>query len=213
MYVTRQEVEIQGLRLAEFEERQARFNEMMQPLKGVVGRRVLRSSGYPARFTMLGLWQSFDDADAAVRGPIRDYIEQNPMPAWATPVRPVEAYEQVYEIVGNGAEGVVPGHVILVDWTLSGGPASGPAFEASRKEIFTLHQQQSEGFLRYRLLRFLGSSDRYLVVSAWTSIEAARAAFQSDRIRSLTQKYAAAEFTSIPPVGQIHTPVRVAVPV
>jgi len=212
MYVTRQEVEIQGVRLAEFEERQARFKEMVQSIKGCEGRRVLRSQGHPARFAILGLWQSFDDADAAVRGPVRDFIEKNPMPAWVTPVRPVEAYEQVHEIAASGAQGVVPGHVILVDWTLSGGPGSAPSFEASRKEIFALHQQQSRGFLRHRLMRFLGNGNQYLVVNAWTSIEASRAAFQSAAAQALVQKYPASAFSSIQPSAQICAPVRVAVP-
>jgi heme-degrading monooxygenase HmoA len=212
MYVTRQEYQIQGLRLAEFEERTNRLGEVLQGCNGYQGRRLLRSAGHPNRYTILGLWDSFDDAEAAVRGPVRAYVDKNPQPEWIVPVRPVEAYEQVHEIASGGAQGVIPGHVILVDWTLSRGPGSGPAFEASRKEIFTLHQQQSEGFLRHRLLRFLGSSDRYLVLNAWTSIDAARAAFQSAQAQALAQKHAASEFTAIQPSGHIYTPVRVAVP-
>jgi quinol monooxygenase YgiN len=212
MYVTRQEVEIQGLHIDEFETRTAQLTEAMQKLSGFEARRVLRSQGHPTRYTILGYWQSFDTADAAFRGEaMKSWFEQNPQPSWATSLRSPEAYEQVHEIVAAGAQGTTPGHINLVDWTLNPGPGNGPAFEASRKEIFTVHQQQSQGFLRHRLLRFLGGGGRYLVVNAWTSQEAALAAFQSPASQAIIQKYPAGTFASAPTVINTYRPMRVPV--
>jgi heme-degrading monooxygenase HmoA len=208
-YVTRQEVELQGLRFDEFEERQGQVNEVFRAHAGFEERRVLRSLGYPARYTLLTYWQSFAEADAAARGAtLRGWFEQNPQPAWAAALGPVEAYEKVHEVAGRGAAVTVPGLVRLNDWTFTN-PA---VFAASRKELSEFFAQNAEGFLRHRLLRFLGGGGRYLVIYAWTSLEAADAAHHTSEAQAILAKTPAALYATSPSSTAEYAPVTVAVP-
>lgn len=208
-YVTRQEVELQGLRFGEFEERQGRLNEVFRTIAGFEARRVLRSLGYPAHYTILGYWQSFAAADAAARGErLGGWFEQNPQPAWATAVRPTEAYEQVHEVAGSRAAGAVPGFVRMNDWTFT----NAAVFAASRKELSEFFAQNADGFLRHRLLRFLGGGGRYLVLYAWTSLDASDAGHRIPQAQAILAKTPVSSYANAPSVTAEYAPVPVSVP-
>lgn len=207
-YVTRQEVELQGLHFDEFEERQRRLNEVFQTIAGFEARQVLRSLGYPARYAVLSDWQDFAAADAAARGQtLRGWFEQHPQPAWATAVRPVEAYEQVHEVAGRSAAGTVPGFVRLNDWTFT----NPGVFAASRTELSEFFAQHTEGFIRHRLLRFLGGGGRYLVLYAWTSLEASDAAHHTAQAQAILGKTPASAYANAPSTTAEYAPALVAV--
>jgi heme-degrading monooxygenase HmoA len=208
-YVTRQEVELQGLRFGEFEARQGRLNEVFQTIAGFEARRVLRSLGYPARYTVLGYWQSFAAADAAARGAtLRGWFEQHPQPAWVAAVRPTEAYEQVHEVAGRTTAGTVPGFVRLNDWTFT----NAGAFASSRRELSEFFAQNAEGFFHHRLLRFLGGGGRYLVLYAWTSLEASDAAHRMPEVQAILAKTPMSMYANAPSTTAEYAPVPVTVP-
>jgi heme-degrading monooxygenase HmoA len=139
---------------------------------------------------------------------LRDWFEQNPQPSWATAVRPVEAYEQVHEVASSSAAGTVPGFVRLNDWTFT----NADVFAASRKELSQFFQQNVEGFLRHRLLRFLGGGGRYLVIYVWTSLEASDAGHRAPQAQAILAKTPASSYANSPSATAEYAPALVAVP-
>jgi heme-degrading monooxygenase HmoA len=214
MYATRLDVMVAFGKATAFEERAARQLEVVQTQSGFQARRLLNSLGCPARYTLLSFWDSREAAREAVRSAAtQKFIEANPVPDWATIVRPVEAYEEVHTIEGQAsAPGQVPAQVALIDWTLNPGVENAEAFEQSRKEFFELHRQHNPGLLRHRLLRYLGGGGRYLVVNATTGREAMLAAFRHPEIKRYIDAHPTSAYASTPPTFDACEPVRVAVP-
>jgi heme-degrading monooxygenase HmoA len=212
MYATRIDVTVAFGKAAAFEERMARQNEVLHALAGFQARRVLNSLGYPAKYTVLSLWDSREAARAGVRSTaMQAYVEANPQPAWGTITRPVEAYEEVHTVEGQ-AQGQTPGLVTLIDWTLHPGPDTAEAFEQSRRELFELQRQHNPGLVRHRLLRFLGAPGRYLVTNAATSQAAMRQAFRHPEIQRYAQEHPTTMYAPAPNVVEFFEPIRVPVP-
>jgi quinol monooxygenase YgiN len=212
MYATRIDVMVGMGKAGAFEERTARLTDVMEKLDGFLARRVLNSLGCPAKYTLLAFWEGREKALASARSAaMQAFVEANPIPDWATLVRPVEAYEQVHLVEGQ-AQADTPGQVTLIEWTLHPGLETSEAFEQSRKEIFELHRQHNPGLLRHRLLRYLGGPGRYLVLNAVTDREAMIAAFRNPEIRRSIDEHPATKYAPAPPVVEHFEPVRVAVP-
>jgi heme-degrading monooxygenase HmoA len=194
-----------------FEERSARFNEVLETQPGFQARRILSSLGCPANYTMIVFWDSREAQQAATRSAaVQAYIEANPPVPWATVIRPVEAYEEVHTT--EGQQQGTPGQVTLIDWTLHPGMETGDAFEASRREYAALLREHHLGLFRFRLLRYLGAPNRYLAITASTNREAIREALRQPEIQRFNEAHPWSKYAPAPPVLEAHEPVRVAVP-
>jgi len=123
----------------------------------------------------------------------------------------VEAYDETFTVEGQ-AQGQTPGQVTLIDWTLTPGQDIAEAFEQSRRNLFELHRLHNPGFLRCRLLRYLGAPGRYLVVVASTGRETMLQAFRHPEIQRYVQDHGIARYAPAAPVVEVFEPVRVAVP-
>lgn len=213
MYATRIDVMVGMGKAGAFEERTARLTEAMEKLDGFQVRRVLNSLGCPAKYTLFAFWESREKARAAARdAATQSFIEANPISAWATPMRAVEAYEQVHLVEGE-TQADIPGQVTLIEWTLHPGLETSEAFEQSRKDLFEIQRQHNPGFLRHRLLRYLGGPGRYLVLNAVTNRDAMATAFRNPEIRRFIDEHPTSKYAPASPVVEHFEPLRVAVPV
>jgi heme-degrading monooxygenase HmoA len=211
VYATRQSIMVAPGKFDAVEARIKGISALQQAQPGFNVRRVLQSLGYPAKITILTYWDSRDAARAAIRSrAFTDWLAANPADGLTTSSIPVEAYDVVHEVTGSAATDKTPGHVTLVEWTLNPGLANAEAFEQSRRDAFALQVRHNPGFIRHRLLRFLGSPGRYLVINANVSLDALREAMRVPDIARFTEAHPASTYAATPPVIEAYEPLRIA---
>ena len=194
MYVTRQEVTVAGGRGTEYLERTNRLGELVRSQKGFLGRLILNSFGYPAKYTALTTWESREAARAFAMSPqIATFLRENPLEGMATVTRPMEAYAVIHDVSSSGE----PGSVVLVEWMLDARPGNAAAFEASRKELFELARKHVPDFVSSGLLRFLGAANKYLAVRQNTNRDALAPAAPPE-VQAYNAAHPATGFASTP---------------
>ena len=68
--------------------------------------------------------------------------------------------------------------------------------------------RHNPGFIRHRLLRFLGSPGRYLVINALANLDALRAATRVPEIAHFTEAHPASMYAATPPTVEFYEPLR-----
>jgi hypothetical protein len=182
-----------------FLEREASYHDLATKQSGLRAVITVRSLGNPGIYARGTLWDSPEVAETFVgSAEMEAWFTANPLGNIGTVTRPVEAYENVLE-VGEAATALAAGmHMVLAEWTLDMKAGYGPAFEQSRKELFELRKQHTQGFVRSSLYRFMGAPNRYLAVNTTVNRAAALAALDSTPIQAFQQSHPGSAYTSVP---------------
>ena len=166
IYLTREEVLVPAGCAGQFEAAAGEYLALLRKQTGLLRATVLNSLGVPARYTTLEQWQRREDAQAFARGAVlAEFLQAHAVLAQTRAERPVEAYENVHRIVGNGR----PVAAYLIDEVVGRGPGNLEQFEASRGEVYRLRQAFGPGFSVSLLSRFLGGANRYLIFGGFSN--------------------------------------------
>ena len=181
MYAMREEVMVAPDKHREFREAAARRGELAKAQPGFQLQVLLRSLGYPAKFTLLQRWESREALDAFF-----------------------EAYEVVLDVVSQGRQA---NFAVLLDFTVNVGFNNAQGFEQNRKEMFEFRQKHVKGFVAGRIRRFLGDPTKYLVIQDWESREAAQAGQALPEMGEFFRTHQVGQFTSGPPTQDAYLPI------
>lgn len=165
IYLTREEVIVAAGSAAQFEAAAGAYLALLRKQPGLLRATLLNSLGHPTRYTTLEQWQRREDAQAFARSAaLVDFLRSHPVQALTRADRPVEAYEVVHRVVGNGR----PVAAYLIDEVVGRGAGNLEEFEASRGEVYRLRKEFGPGFSVSLLSRFLGGANRYLIFGGFS---------------------------------------------
>lgn len=205
MYARREEVMVAPDKHREFREAAARRGELAKAQPGFQLQVLLRSLGYPAKYTLLQRWESREALDTFFgTDQWRAFRRENPLSSLVTTTRPVEAYEVVLDVVSQGRQA---NFAVLLDFTVNVGFNNAQGFEQNRKAVFEFRQQHVKGFVAGRIRRFLGDPTKYLVIQDWESREAAQAGQALPEMGEFFRTHQVSQYTSGPPTQDAYLPI------
>jgi len=166
LYATKLDVMVAAGKLNEFEGFSGRRLELVGKQSGLLRAAVLNSLAYPAKHTLLTLWESREASRAFTHSSELSKLMDEMRPqAFLTPIGPMEAFEVVHRVTGPG----VAKTGYLIDQTVPNQPAGNvKAYEEARLKLFELRQKLAKGFVVNVLARFLGGGNRYIVLGGFT---------------------------------------------
>lgn len=175
MYQRRVEMTVSPGKLDEFEAWTEKFGQDRKMAGGFLGQSLLRSYSTPSNYTTMIRWENEDAADAYARSKqFKAFLAGNQVDGWSMK-NPVEAYDSVLEVdgdgIGQGAAGM--DCEVLGDMNLTRGPASVPELETRIREIGESLKKNASGFGSMRLRRSTGDPFKYLMVNIFTDRDSA----------------------------------------
>lgn len=187
LYVSKQEFMVAAGKQTDFEAFSMRLLELLQKQGGFVRGSTLNSFGYPRKYALVSMWESREAARAFALSPALSTLLEETRPRdYVTPMRPLEAFEVVHRVTGQGE----PKTGYLIDQSVPNQPAGNvKAFEDARLKLFEIRQKQAGGFVGNVLARFLGGGNRYMVLGAFTDAESEAAAASLPEIIQYFKEY------------------------
>src|SRR5262245_496624 len=114
MYAIRTEVIVLPGQVRAFETWWARLSELGKAQPGFQEGTLLNALSYPAKYVFLMRWESREARQAWAKSEaFSAFFQANPPQALVTPGRPLEAYDVLVRVTGEGQ----PASAGLVDWT------------------------------------------------------------------------------------------------
>ena len=130
---------------------------------GYLGQTLLRSYAYPNKFTVMGRWETIENAwEFSASDTLADFLKSLPAGAASMDRTRFEGYDVPIET------GDIPDSLDdssfeqFADWTLSS-IARAPDYQQSRQELFALQQAHNPGFVAARLYRSAGIPTKFLM--------------------------------------------------
>jgi heme-degrading monooxygenase HmoA len=165
---------------------------------GFLGQSVLRSYAYPNKFTVLGRWETVEEAWAfGANDVLTPLITGMTGPATVDLTR-FEGYDATIET------GAIPAAVAdasfeqFADWTLSS-IARATDYQKSREELFALQQTHNPGFVAARLYRSVGIPTKFLMHTIFKSRAAAQAGGTTPELREFVASHPAPNYANVSP--------------
>lgn len=206
MIVIRQSVDV-GLRIAEWERRQAEVGEGLRKQSGFIVRRVLMDMGHPTQYTTLDYWKDWEALRAYTLSALPGMVQRFPAIEGVTRLCATEAYDSIAG--GDAYTGDDVGYIALVCDQIRFGSAA--AFTQMMTETSTLVMQQP-GIKVARLLRLRGTSGTFIRLVGATSREQFLAAVAKPEIQAKLNELPYSAYSDTMWTSMGCEPVRVAVP-
>lgn len=199
MYLTHTEIIVNPGMPQELEEAARLLGEAKKNFGGFRSQLLLNALGAPSKYRITSYWDNPDPFLDFMRSEyFKKYIEAHPSGTVFTLLRPTEAYESVFEVVGDDKR---PNgdYEELIEWLPDRGKAT--AWERSRKDIFELRKLQ-EGFVSSRVFRYQGNSYKYLVIHTYADREAALKSQSLPQVQEYVRAHEHTDFTSSTPMHE-----------
>jgi heme-degrading monooxygenase HmoA len=165
---------------------------------GFIGQTVLRSYAYPDKFTVLGRWESVEQAwGFGANDVLTPLITGKTGPAKVDLTR-FEGFEAVIETGETPPAVDGASFEQFADWTLSS-ISKAADYLQSRRELFALQQTHNPGFVAARLYRSAGIPTKFLMHTIFRDRAAAQAGGSTPELREFVASHPAPNYASVSP--------------